>query len=121
MLPSVSLSETSTFKQNSVSEINAALDAGIKDAIPSVNSSATIPSQQEDKSEILSEAPRDIGKGTYLKPIYFVLDNGHVFTDKLLPDPSDALTPENLLFTKEYYIRLHFNVSSFNSYNYLGA
>ena len=97
MLPSVSLSETSTFKQNSVSEINAALDAGIKDAIPSVNSSATIPSQQEDKSEILSEAPQDIVNGTYLKHIYFVHDKGHVFSVKLLSDPSDTLNPDTVI------------------------
>ena len=68
-----------------------------------------------------SSASRDLEKVTHLKPIYFVLDNGLVFTDKLLPDPSSPLTSDNLQFSKEFYVDLHFKVSSFNTYNHLGA
>ena len=44
-----------------------------------------------------------------------------MFIDKLLPDPSSQLTPRAPNFSKEYYVQLHYHVSSFNDYNHLGA
>ena len=64
---------------------------------------------------------KDFEKGKYLKPIYFVLDNGLVFSDKLLPDPTFQLTPDAIYYTPDYFVNLHYSVSSFNSYNHLGA
>ena len=67
-------------------------------------------------------APPDLGKGVYyLKPLYYVLNNGSVFHDKLLSDPNIRLIPDKLQFNKDYYVNLHLNVSSFNNYNHLGA
>ena len=66
-------------------------------------------------------APKDLEKGTYLKPLYFVLDNGQVFHDKLLPDPVDKLTLDFIKYSREYYIDLHYNVSSYQNYNHLSA
>ena len=71
-------------------------------------------------SDILT-MPKDLDKCSYLKPLYYVLDNGLVFNDKLLPDPDVQLTPVYQHFTKEYFIDLHFKISLFNTYNHLGA
>ena len=85
------------------------------------------PSVFSEKAEItqsyqdLTFCPKDLDKVSHLKPIYFVLDNGLVFIDKLLPDPSSQLIPRAPNFSKDYYVQLHYHVSSFNDYNYLGA
>ena len=39
----------------------------------------------------------------------------------MLPQPSFKLIPDNLQFDKEYYVDLHLKVSSFSTYNHLGA
>ena len=52
----------------------------------------------------------DILKSKFLKSIYYVLNNGLVFYDKLLPDPGVQLTPEDQYFTKDYFIDLHFKI-----------
>ena len=70
-------------------------------------------------SDIL-ECPPDIVKGKFLKSIYFVLNNGLVFTDKLLPDPSKPILSNNIKFKSEYFTDLYFKVSIFNTYNHLG-
>ena len=49
------------------------------------------------------------------------MNNGRVFHNKLLPDPLQKLTPDSIKFTKEYFIKLHYNVASFGTYNHLGA
>ena len=90
----------------------------------SLNLSASNSSQYlEDlsKTEDVTSCPRDLAKGTYLKPIYFVLNDCSVFFDKLLPKPSFTLLPDNLAFTTDYYDDLHFKVSLFNNFNHLGA
>ena len=65
--------------------------------------------------------PKDLEKGIFLKPVFYVLDNGLVFHDKLLPDPKQNLIPDNCQFSKEYYVKLHYDVSKFSTYNHLGA
>ena len=55
-------------------------------------------SVKQDQSEISLLCPKDLEKGKYLKPIYFVLDNGLVFSDKLLPDPMFQLTPDSFYY-----------------------
>ena len=69
----------------------------------------------------ISECPRDLKRGVFLKPLYYVLNNGQVFTDKMLPDPTHSLISDATMFTTEYYTQLHFEVSKFNTYNHLGA
>ena len=76
---------------------------------------------KQDLCETSLLCPKDLEKGKYLKPIYFVLNNGLVFSDKLLPDPLLQLTPDNITFTPDYFVNLHYSVSSFNTYNHLGA
>ena len=44
-----------------------------------------------------------------------------MFHDKLLPDPLQKLIPDCLQFTKEYFIKLHYDVLNFRTYNHLGA
>ena len=66
-------------------------------------------------------APKDLEKGSFIKPIYFVLDNGLVFTDKLLPEPSSPLVSEKPRFSQDYYIDLYSKVTRFDNYNHLGA
>ena len=44
-----------------------------------------------------------------------------MFTNKLLPDPSKPLTSNNTKFKSNDYTDLYFKVSSFNTYNHLGA
>ena len=67
------------------------------------------------------ECPKDMKAGTFLKSIYFVLNNGFVFEDKLLPEPSISLLSENIKFSTKYYIDLYSKVKSFYTYNHLGA
>ena len=67
------------------------------------------------------ECPKDLKAGTFLKSIYFVLNNGFVFEDKLLPEPSISLLSENIKFSTKYYIDLYSKVKSFYTYNHLGA
>ena len=67
-------------------------------------------------------AKPDIPKGTYLKPCYFVLNDGSVFTDKILPFPEPSyFLRKNVEFDSDYYVSLHQKVSNFNTYNYLGS
>ena len=56
-------------------------------------------------------APKDLQDKTYLKPLYFVFNNGAVFYDKKLP--SDYIFEKNLKFSSSYFIQLHgrFNFS----------
>ena len=79
-----------------------------------------IESEQRDLSD-LTFTPSDLEKGIYLKPMYYVLNNGLVFCDKLLPDPKYSLLPDKYIFTTNYYVKLHFDVSLFQKYNHLGA
>ena len=78
----LTFSEPSLSNSSAFSEIgkNAATQSDIKDDRASAVSA----------TDLLS-APRDLEKGSFLKPIYFVLDNGLVFTDKLLSDPMPPL------------------------------
>ena len=116
MLPdssaSLSISEPSLSNSSALSVLgnNAALQTVIKDDRASAASVIDF-----------SSAPRDLEKGSYLKHIYYVLDNGLVFTDKLLPDPSSPLVLGQPQFSKEYFVNLHFKVTQFNTYNHLGA
>ena len=64
------------------------------------------------QSSYISDCPRDL-KGTSLKSIYFVLNNGLVFCDKLLPDPTFSLSPKTINFSPQYYADLHFQVRYF--------
>ena len=57
----------------------------------------------------ISDCPRDLKKGTFLKPLYYVLNNGQVFVDRLLPDPTEPLTSDAKM-SNEYFINLHFSV-----------
>ena len=90
------------------------------DSAPELVSSVSKPEACQYFSDV-TIAPSDLKKGPYLKPLFYVLDNGSVFHDKLLPQPSFKLIPDNLQFDKEYYVDLHLKVSSFNTYNHLGA
>ena len=77
-----------------------------------------------DKPEILEsviDCPRDIKRGTFLRPLYYILNNGLVFTDKLLPDPTQPLVSDSIKFQTDYFTNLHFQVSSHSTYNHLGA
>ena len=48
----------------------------------------------------ISDCRKDM-KGTFPKPIYFVLNNGLVFSDKLLPHPACSLVPEITNFSPQ--------------------
>ena len=67
----------------------------------------------------LKPALKDIPEGTYLKPLYFVLNNGAVFIDKKLPTEIGFKT--NLEFSSSYFTDLFTKVSSLNTFNYNGA
>ena len=51
-----------------------------------------------------------------------MLNNGLVFADKILPasDYPCSVTDE-LEFDQDYYVQLHHSVSSFKTFNYMGA
>ena len=69
-------------------------------------------------------APLDMPTNTFLKPIYFVLPCGSVFTDKQIPRKIDNLISdftENSVFTKDYFVNLHYLVAETGNYNYAGA
>ena len=121
----VTLTETVTLLGNSVStcSLNSAPAAAVfisesKDdgLLAERNSESEIVGQLS--SECLSASdvlytPKDLEKGTFLKPLYYVLDNGLVFHDKLLPDPSQKLAPDFLQYDQKYYVNLHYRVSLF--------
>ena len=78
-----------------------------------------------DKCQIVNDfnpAKMDIQKGTFLKPCYFVLNNGFVFQDKSLPNPDPSYSfSKKSKYDQNYFVDLHFYISSFNKYNHLGA
>ena len=57
-------------------------------------------------------AAKDLERTACLKPVYYVLDNGQVFHDKLLPDPIHPF-PLEKHFSPQYYIDLYLKVKSF--------
>ena len=66
-------------------------------------------------------AKPDIAKGTFLKPCYFVLNDGSVFIDKLLPKNDSYFLRKWPKFDSKYFIDLNMRVSVHNNYNHLGA
>ena len=123
------LSSTVTYLGNSVSTCslisaaNTALSES-EDKTISVYRKSDRNFEQSTDSQSVSDimfTPKDLEKGTFLKPLYYVLNNGLVFNDKLLPDPSEELIPDHCKFNKEYYVNLHYKVSEFSTYNHLGA
>ena len=56
---------------------------------------------------------------TFLKPLYFVLNDGSVFIDKKLP--SDFIFTKNSLFSSSYFIELFKKVVSHGNFNFNGA
>ena len=63
--------------------------------------------------------PKYLEKGILLKILYIFLIDCLKFHVKLLPDPFQQLTPK--IIAKEYFIKLHYNVAAFGTYNHLGA
>ena len=98
---------------------NAGLISDSKDDCLSAYKTAEQPVSQSVSDVMFT--PKDLEKGIYLKPLFYVLDNGLVFHDKLLPDPKQRLIPDNCQYSKEYYVKLHYDVSKFSTYNHLGA
>ena len=70
-------------------------------------------------SSSLQPAVKDISSGTFLKPLYFVFQNGFVFHDKHLP--GGLIYEENFNFNCHYFTSLHEQVSSYNTHNFNGA
>ena len=64
-------------------------------------------------------AEKDIPVGSFLKSLYFVFNDGTIFTDKKLP--KDYQFVVNPKYDCQYFISLHEKVKLFNSYNYSGA
>ena len=64
-------------------------------------------------------APKDLKDGSYLHPVYFVLNDGSVFVDKKLPVSFNF--DRNVRFDSNYFIDLHRKVSSLETYNFNGA
>ena len=64
-------------------------------------------------------APKDISDGVYLKPAFFILNNGSVFFDKQLP--TKVHFQSNPEFNQSYFTTLHETVSLNDSYNFSGA
>ena len=64
-------------------------------------------------------APKDISDGVYLKPAFFVLNDGSVFFDKQLP--ANVQFQPNPKFNKKYFTTLHETVALSLSYNFSGA
>ena len=62
---------------------------------------------------------KNILPGKFLKPLYFVLNDGSVFIDKYLP--SDFKFRENQQFDSSYFLSLHRAVSSLKTFNFNGA
>ena len=92
-----------------------------KDAATDFISSCKDDNESENFAD-LEPAPKDLDKPSFLKPVYFVLNNGLVFHDKLLPNPEGPLyQADKIKFSKEYYVDLHFRISSHNNFNHLGA
>ena len=60
----------------------------IKDDCLSLSPTAVVSECSESGVTDISECVPDLPKGKFLSSIYFVLNNGLVFTDKLLPQPS---------------------------------
>ena len=104
---------TSTITHNnSISETsNATLCLSkSKDDIPSALNTAVLSLEDQTLGDDLPACFKELDKAVFLKSIYFVLDNGLVFTDKLLPDPLEPLLSQNLSFSKDYYVNLHYEV-----------
>ena len=78
-----------------------------------VNDSST-----RQNSDSLAPAPKDIPDGTHMENLYFVL-NGLVFMDKKLP--TEYIFDRNLQYTSDYFLSLHKQVSSFQTFNFNGA
>ena len=93
----------------------------IKDDCLSLSPTAVVSECSESGVTDISECVPDLPKGKFLTSIYFVLNNGLVFTDKVLPDPSKPLISKNIKYSSNYYTDLFIKVSSFNTYNHLGA
>ena len=64
-------------------------------------------------------AKSDISVGLYLKPLYFVLNDGSTFIDKQLPKSHNFTV--NKEFDDNYFVSLYNMVASFNNYNFSGA
>ena len=77
----------------------------------------------ENSSQSLLSGSSDIPPKIFLKPLYFALPDGKIFLDKHIPKKYDK-TPvlcKNIDYPPEYFVSLHFCISSFNTYNHLGA
>ena len=85
----------------------------------SISKSAALAVGQSVPSSLSSLAKSDISAGVYLKPLYFVLNDGSTFLDKHLP--KSYIFPINEEFDKNYFVSLHNKVISFGTYNYSGS
>ena len=103
----------STLSEIPDSNVDAALLSDIKD-------DRTVKQTYSNSGSNPYMAVKDLEKISFLKPIFYVLNNGQVFHDKLLPDPVCSF-PSDLKFSTDYYVNLHFKVASFQTYNHLGA
>ena len=64
--------------------------------------------------DLVSPAKPDIVAGTFLSPLYFVLKDSSIFMDKKLP--SLCTFSENSDFGNDYFLSLHNQITSFNTY-----
>ena len=118
-MPELSVSSNSPTLGSNAADIKSVM----KDDCLSMAATAVKVSDDNSESYVsdILECSPDIPKGKFLKSIHYVLNNGLVFTDKLLPDPSKPLISNNIKFNSNYYTDLYFRISSFNTYNHLGA
>ena len=101
-------------------EFAAVLDLVTSD-LPNVESTVDVPVSV---ALSLTPATLDIPMKTFLKPEYFVLPDGSVFTDRKIPEAFDPKPPKfcaNPVFSPDYFVELHHTVASYNQYNFAGA
>ena len=96
------------------------LNASLDQTISNNKSLVTSPNVECD----LTPAPFDIPPKTFLKPIYFVLPCGSVFSDQKIPPVFDVNPPileESFNFPCSYFVDLYDQILSYGTYNFAGA
>ena len=88
-------------------------------AVASVSLDAASNSRQSSLQDNSLPAKKDLTVGSYIKPLYFVFNDGSTFVDKKLPQ--DCQFSLNYEFDCNYFVSLHRKVKEFNKYNYCGA
>ena len=91
--------------------------------IYSTSSLNDISGEAFNKDLIDNSALKDLPPRTFLKASYFALPDGNIFIDKYIPEKFGVIPvfKENLRYPPQYFVDLHNKVSSFNTYNHLGA